>query len=317
MRRNLKASLELNDYRYISNPIDENIRVVWFINYEEFNKFSYFKEKKFITATSLFFADSEEKGKLLYKIKDKETGKEYFDIKLNSIKQINEYDYVFVPCEEAKKFLISRGIASKILTMDIPLKQTKLDIKGTQNSKLVYIYFHLEENTKYFYTLLDADDFEAAKRIREFAETFNDYKIIVVSKDILKNRMMKKIFKKSPTNLVFTNIVGEDIYASLVYNSCGYLALSSYYGQTIELSEAMCIGKPIFALSTNSFKDILIDKETAYVYNNFAQLIDGVTAFNSNKLPSIKDKQIEFSKKNSVKVVGKEIIDLYKKIIEV
>ena len=56
LRKNLKASLELNNVRYLTNPIDENIEVVAYLNYNDLNRFNYFKGKDFKKITFAFFS---------------------------------------------------------------------------------------------------------------------------------------------------------------------------------------------------------------------------------------------------------------------
>ena len=67
MRRNLKASIELNGASYITNPIDERIKSVLFINYKDINKFTYFKDKEYKKITLAFFAENDTNAKILSK----------------------------------------------------------------------------------------------------------------------------------------------------------------------------------------------------------------------------------------------------------
>ena len=90
------------------------------------------------------------------------------------------------------------------------------------------------------------------------------------------------------------------------------MLFNSAYGSTIELMEAFSIGKPVLALKTSSFSDILIDNETAYVYNNFGSFVNGFNYLISGNLPLLKDKQIEFSENHSIVKQGKEFIDIYR-----
>ena len=69
MRRNLKASIELNGASYITNPIDERIKSVLFINYKDINKFTYFKDKEYKKITLAFFAENDTNAKILSKFK--------------------------------------------------------------------------------------------------------------------------------------------------------------------------------------------------------------------------------------------------------
>ena len=65
-------------------------------------------------------------------------------------------------------------------------------------------------------------------------------------------------------------------------------------------------------------KKIIINnnKNYYYVYNNFVSFVNGFNEFISGNLPSLKEKQIEFSLKHSIMNLGQEFIKIYKKVVE-
>lgn len=314
IRRNIKASVELNNFSYITNPIDERIKSVLFINYKDINKFNYFKDKEYKKVTLAFFSENDTNAKILSKFKTEDGKNTIFSISDSDRKILNQYDEIIVPTPEAKKYLVDHDIIKPIDVLYPPIKRTKLELHDKENKKLVYVYFRFNDNIKYFYTILDFIDDEAANKILEFAKIYNQYKFIVIVHNLDK-KLSKKVykkFKKHPGNIIVTNVVPEDIYASIIYNSEGFLLFNSAYGSTIELMEAFSIGKPVLALKTSSFSDILIDNETAYVYNNFGSFVNGFNYLISGNLPLLKDKQIEFSENHSIVKQGKEFIDIYR-----
>ena len=319
MRRNLKASIELNGASYITNPIDERIKSVLFINYKDINKFTYFKDKEYKKITLAFFAENDTNAKILSKFKIIGNSNDtVFTIGESDKKILNQYDEIIVPSEEAKNYLLNHDITASIDVLYPVIKRTKYELEDKESKKLVYVYFRMNSSTKYFYTILDYTDEDAADKILELAKIYPQYKFIVIVHNLNKksSKRVYKKFKKHPGNIIVTNIVPEDIYSSIVYNSLGYLLFNSSYGSTIELMEAYSVGKPVLALKSSSFKDILIDNETAYVYNNFVSLVNGFNEFISGNLPSIKEKQIEFSLKHSIMNLGQEFIKIYKKVVE-
>ena len=313
LRKNLKASLELNNVRYLTNPIDENIEVVAYLNYNDLNRFNYFKGKDFKKITFAFFSEFESDFKIL-NLKN-EKGKIGYQIKENVVKNLNQFDMIFVPSLESKNILLENRITKDIEILLPPIKRTKFELKDKETKKLVYIYFHLEENSKYVYTFLDSKDESAAKRILEFARIFSNTKIIVLIPNFHKKeaKAVNKYFKRVASNVYACPIIGEDIYSSLVYNAFAYINLNSTYSATIETLEAFTCGVDVFSLKSAVLNDILIDKENGYVYNEFDQLIAGFNDFLVGKLPSLKEKEIEFIKKNDIKKVGSRFIDIYKK----
>lgn len=311
LRKNLKASLELNDYRYLTNAIDERIEAVCYINFNDVNKFNYFRGKDFKKITFAFYSDFENDFKVLSFSKDK--NKKY-QIKESYLKTFSEYDLIFVPSEEAKSLLKENKVESNIEVLLPPIKRTKFELKDSELSKLIYIYFHIEENSKYVYTFLDSKDEQAAKRIIELARIFSNIKFIVIIPDYhtKEAKVVSKYFKRCGQNLFVSGILSEDIYDSLVYNASAFILLNSLYTASVELLEAYTCGVPVLSLSSSAFKDILIDKENSCVYNDFDAFINGFNDFLAGKLPDLKDYQKTFMKTNDIKKIGKKFIDYYR-----
>lgn len=311
LRKNLKASLELNNYRYLTNAIDERIETVFYVNFSDLNKFNYFRGKDFKKVTFAFYGEFENDLKILSFDK---TLKDQCNIKESFTKTLSNYDLVIVPSLEAKQLLIDNGVTTNIEVLLPPIKRTKFELKDSELSKLIYIYFHIEENSKYAYTVLDSKDENAAKRVIELARIFSNMKFIVIIPGYQKkeSRIVSKYFKRCAQNVFVCDILSEDIYDSLVYNASAFILLNSLYTASTELLEAYTCGVPVHSLSTSAFKDILIDKENSCVYNDFDAFINGFNDFLAGKLPDLKDYQKTFMKTNDIKKIGKKFIDYYR-----
>ena len=311
LRKNLKASLELNDFHYLTNAIDERIKTVAYINFNDVNKFNYFKGKDFKKISFAFYSESEGDTKLLSINKGSEPN---YVLKDNQIKILSQYDLIFVPSIVAKEILQANNVATNIEVLLPPIKKTKFDIRDSEISKLVYIYFHIEENSNYVYIILDGKDEEAAKKVVEFAKIFSQLKIIVIVPGLNKKeaKPVRKYFKRWGQNVYITPVLSEDIYTSLVYNANAFLLFNTLYNSSIALLESYICGVPVFSLKTSAFKDILIDKENSYVYNDFESLIDGFNSFLAGNLPSLKENQKAFMKANDIKSIGRKFIKHYK-----
>lgn len=316
LRKNLKASLELNDLRYLTNAIDENIKVVEYINFNDHNKFNFFKGKELKKVSYAFYSEFENDSKVLSVAKPK-SEKKYL-IKENNVKILSKYDLLFVPSIEAKELLLKEGIETNIEVLFPPIRRTKFDLKDREIQNLIYIYFHLEENNKYVYTFLDNVDSVAAKRVVEFARIFSNLKIIVVIPRLKTKeaRAVNKYFRKTAQNVYTCPVLSEDIYASLVYNAFAYINVNTLYTGAFALFEAFSCGVNCFTLKENSFKDIAIDKQTSYVYNDFDSLINGFNEFLSQKIPSLSDKEKEFVDKNDIRSIGRRFVEINEKYFE-
>jgi glycosyltransferase involved in cell wall biosynthesis len=70
----------------------------------------------------------------------------------------------------------------------------------------------------------------------------------------------------------------------------------------------------IFALEASVYQDIVIDKGNGYVYNNFDSLKEGIKLFLSDELPTTYKKEKAIANENTLKNVGKKLIEIYKGI---
>ena len=130
------------------------------------------------------------------------------------------------------------------------------------------------------------------------------------------NEYFYKLLNHHPSNVIISDIVEEDIYKSVVLNSEAMILLNSTFGPTKEIMEAIALGKPILGLQSSSFNDILIDKETAYVYNDLKSFIEGFNLFTYGKLPSLSDKQKRYFANNELSLIGTRLVNEYIKIKE-
>lgn len=310
LRKNIKSSLELNEYRYLTNAIDERIKTVCYLNFNDLNKFNYFKKKTVKKIGFAFYSEFESDFKLFNLTKNKT-----LSIKEGDIKTLNGYNLLFVPSEEAKETLMKNGVKTNIETLLPPVRKTKFELKGTEFLKLVYIYFHFEENSEYIYTILDNKDGDAAKRVIEFAKIYSNLKIIVIIPNFRKReaKAVNKYFKRTAQNIYVSGILSDDIYTSLVYNAKAFCLFNTTLSACINLLEAYTTQTPVFALKDSAFSDILIDKENSYVYNDFDTFINEFNNFLVSKTPSLKENQKEFMKEHDIKKSGKRFIEIYNK----
>ena len=318
LRRNLKNGLELNNVKYINSPIDENIKIVHFLNFEDYNKFNYFKNKTIIKAVSVLSTESDSKGRLFNRIKNKESKDFEYHISKKDLNILNSFDYVLAPSEEAKKLLLDEGVISKVEVLNPSVKLSKLKLDQTEIANIVYIYFHFEENSKYFLIPLDYTDIEAAKKILNLASIFKNYRFIVYSQDLnLKEaKSVKKIFKKHPWNIIIANNLEEDVYYSMLYRSSGVILLNEVPLFLLELMEAFAAKKPVLALKNSVFQDMAIDKINSHVYNDFASLIKGINELILGELVDLSTNEYKFASENRIQVVGEKLAELYKRMLK-
>lgn len=309
LRKNLKGSLELNDFIYSSSVYDDTYNIAHFITLEDFKKNKSELKKGVKVVLSLLYCEEDFDGRL-YK---KNISDEYV-ISKSDIETINKATLVLVPSLKAKQYLILLGVKTKIEVLSCGVNVTKFLIKNTYVRTIAYRYLKCPEEMQFMVSVIDCQDTEAEKILYGLALSFPKIKFVVVCDYKHASHEMKKLFKKSPPNLLNTGPLEDDVYISLTYNAKAFLFVGSIQGNAIQAYEAMASETEIFALEASVYQDIVIDKGNGYVYNNFDSLKEGIKLFLSDELPTTYKKEKAIANENTLKNVGKKLIEIYKGI---
>lgn len=318
LRRFYKNALELNDVKYINNPIDDNIKIVHFVKLEDYKKFNSFRNKKFIKIVNLFLDDKPGTKNVVSKNKNKETNEIEYHIPKKETELLNEFDTIIVPTLLTKKFLIEEGVNRTIEVLNPPVKLTKVDLELSEIANIAYIYFHLEESAKFLLVLLDYQDKEAAERVQILASIYKEYRFLVCTDDLnSKNgKDVRKVFKRHPSNIIIATNVAADVYYSALYRSEGVLLLNDTPHYSLEIMEALAAKKHLLALETSVIKDMIIDKINGHVYNDFASLIQGIDEVSKGKLLDLRANGYEFAFKSRIQAIGEKLVEIYRKTLK-
>ncbi len=318
LRRFYKNGLELNNIRYITNPIDDNIKIVHFVNLEDYKKFNSFRNKKFIKIVNVFSNDKDNGKGIISKIRNKETKKVEHHIQKKEVDLLNEFDAVIAPTPLTRKFLIDEGVTTKVEVLNPPVKLTKVDLESSEIANIAYIYFHLSESTKFLLVLLDHQDEEAAERIQTLASIYKDYHFLVCTGDInsKSGKAVRKVFKRHPSNVIIASNVAEDVYYSALYRCEAVILMNNLPYYSLEVMETLASKKHLLALQTSVIEDMIIDKINGHVYNDFASLIQGVDELNKGKLPDLRKNGYEFAYNNRIQAIGEKLVEIYRKALK-
>lgn len=309
LRKNIKGALELNEQNYSVSFYDETYQVAHFIDLEDYKKYRNENTKKIKKIISLFYLEEDVNGQVY----ERKIGGKHQVSKAN-IELINEFDTVFVPSKEAKNYLLQQGVLPRIKIVSPGVNLSKFSLENSYIRLICYRYLQLSEEMPFCISVFDYRDDDVFMRLRQIAELYPKVKFVGIYHCDKISRLATKIIKKAPQNLIFTTLLEEDIYLSLIYSAKMFLLLGSEKGCVLESYEAMAGNTQIMALNSAVFNDIVIDKETGYVYNDFASLKEGVELFLNNKLPSTITKAKEVAINNSLKVVGEKLIKIYQEI---
>ena len=307
LRKDLKGSLELNNFPYSVSVYDETYSIAHFVTIDDFKKYKNETPKGTKFVLSLLYCEEDSDGKVLKLNHEKNNIISKFDVDA-----INKADFVLTPTIKTKQQLILSGVTTPIEVLLPGINVSKYSIKNTYIRNIAYRYLKCSEEYSFVTTVLNYEDVEAFRRIQNIASKFSKIKFIAIADNRNMSREIKKIIKKSPSNLQFPSVLDEDVYISLIFNSKAYLFINSNPGNILQCFEAMASGTQIIALNSGIYPDIVIDKENGYVYNNFDSLIDGFNKFINNELNPTIQKAKEFANVNALKNIGEKLIEIYR-----
>ena len=307
LRKDLKGSLELNNFPYSVSVYDETYSVAHFVTVDDFKKYKNETPKGTKFVLSLLYCEEDYDGKVLKLNHEKNNIISKFDVDV-----INKADLVLTPTIKTKQQLILSGVTTPIEVLLPGINVSKYSIKNTYIRNIAYRYLKCSEEYSFVTTVLNYEDVEAFRRIQNIASKFPKIKFIAIADNRNMSREIKKIIKKIPSNLQFPSVLDEDVYISLIFNSKAYLFINSNPGNILQCFEAMASGTQILALNSGIYPDIVIDKENGYVYNNFDSLIDGFNKFINNELNPTIQKAKEFANVNALKNIGEKLIEIYR-----
>lgn len=306
LRKDLKGALELNDYPYSVNVYDESYTIAHFLSIDDFKKIKSETPKGTKFVLSLIYCEEDYEGKILKLNHEKNYNISKFDVET-----INKSDLILIPSIKIKQQLILSGVTKPIEVLPPGINVSKYSIKNTYIRNIAYRYLKCSEEYSFVTTILNYEDIEAFNRVIKIASKFPKIKFVALFDKKYIGREIKKVIKKVPGNLEIAGVLDENIYLSLVFNSKAYLFINSNPGNVFQCYEAMASETQILALNSSVYPDIVIDKENGYVYNDFDSLMDGFSKLINGELTSTTSKGKEFANSNSLKEVGKKLIEIY------
>lgn len=314
IRKNIKGLLELSNESYVNQNATTFYKVAQYFKLSDVSSFDLeVKYKKINNGICLFYNECEQDDGIFFKDKDE------FVINKVTIDKINKFDFAFVPSELSKDYLRKLGVYCAIYVLNPSVKYSKFDFTTSIIKDVFYRICGINKGSKLFVSVIRDEDEEAIKKITLIANKFKDYKYIVLSEHKYLNQVKKnnKYFSKWTKNVMYMPLLDEDAYVSLLYNADIFININSYPSNFIESMECMASKTQIFSLSQSTFKDFLVDKENAYIYNDLESLTNGIEDYNNQILKSLKDEAYEYAKKYSLTNYGSYLIKIYKEIEEV
>jgi len=236
----------------------------------------------------------------------------------NNVQLVNKCDCILVPSFHAIKLLQDNGVESKIKVFNFYTKGVEFDLTDDIMKDLIFRYLFIKKGSYIITIFIQANDDEVYERIKILSENFKSIKFVVVyeeKKSSLSRKLRNKTKIKENDNIVFVKNIEEDLYISLMFNSKVLLLLNSLYSSDLEILDAYSSKTQVIGLKGAAFEDLIIDKKTAYIYNNLDDLLISLKQYIEGFLPSTIEEGIKFSKKYSLAEQSKKLINIYSEVM--
>ena len=317
LRKSIKSALEVLEIPF-TNSLMDDFDVAHFIYIEDENVIQELKERNIpIVVSALYCEDDPCASYIEYKNKD---GERTYTVKAKAIKFLESVDLILVPNQPAKDILINAGITTKIKICPTGVNFSRFDFSRDDEKELFYRYFSCDQDKKIALAIGDcSDEIDGLGVISKAAKICKDVNFYYLVKNERGNRLSwrnRREIKKLPHNVVFANLVPDDIYRSTLLNADVFLYPGYKPAGLISIYEAMAAKCQMIVRQQNILGDIAIDQDTAYVAAYSETLVGIIKDYFDGKLKPTIDKAYKVVSKNDMKAFGKKIQESYQEIIK-
>ncbi len=311
LRKNLKGALELNntqwvdsiyafpDIAHLLSPIDEDIG-------------KYARNEGIPVVVSALYAEEDPAASFLT-----------LDLRQNQIltpkaKRTLEFaDLILVPNTKAKE-LIQTEFPSKHIEIVTPgVNPFRFEFAETSSELSFCRYERFDKNEKYYLTIGNYADSETIKILTTIAKSVPSCRFFFLGGGVgSKASPLKRLNKKSPTNLKFLPIIDEDLYVSAMKNATGLLLFDSITENSMVALEALASKTPVFHVGNQKDSDAVQDyPDIIKNFNSAEETINFITSFDKSSYEEIIMKGYQVAESNNLSKLGKKLIELYKSLI--
>lgn len=317
LRKCLKGALELSGVPYTDN-IGDNFDIMHLISMDEENKIIFNNEDNKPVVISCLYSESDPGASYLeYKNKD---GVRTYNLSIRAIRFLSKGDLILVPSNEAKNFLIDKGINKNIEVISSGVNISRFDFSNNEEKQIFYRYFREDEKKKLIIALGDYDTAEGITSFIDIAIQNPNSLFYYFGPTLIKytGPKIKRLVKKAPKNAKFVGAVPDDVYKSALLNASIFLLPSYKPIGTISILEAMAAKCQIIAREEAiSFSSCLKEGETAYVAKFSETLSCLVKDYLEEKICSTVLQAYQEANKYRLENIGKQLKQYYIKTCKV
>ena len=315
LRKTIKSALEVLEVPYTDSLMDD-FDVAHFMFIEDENMIQELKERNIpIVVSALYCEDDPCASYIEYKNKD---GERTYTVKPKAVKFLDSVDLVLVPNQPAKDILVSSGVSTRIVICPTGVNLARFDFSRDDEKELFYRYFSCEQDKKIALAIGDCsgeiDGLGVISKAARLCKDVNFYYLVKNEHGNKLGRKNRKEIKKLPHNVIFANLVPDDIYRSGLLNADVYLHPGYKPAGLISVYEAMAAKCQLIMRQQDIINDIAVDQQTAYVASYSETLVGIIKDYFEGKLKPTINSAYKIAAKNDIKAFGKVLKDFYQEL---
>ena len=317
LRKSIKGALEILEIPYTISLMDD-FDIAHFIYIEDDNVIEELKERNIpIVVSALYCEDDPCASYIEYKNKD---GERIYVVKPKAVKFLNSVDLVLVPNQPAKEILVNAGVSTRIEMCPTGVNFSRFDFSRDDEKELFYRYFSCEQGKKIALAIGDcSDEIDGLSVVGKAAQICKDVNFYYFVKNEHGNKLSwknRRAIAKLPHNVIFANLVPDDIHRSALLNADIYLHPGYKPAGLITIYEAMAAKCQLIVRQQDILEGIAVDQETAYVASYSETLAGIIKDYFDGKLKPTINAAYKKVSKNEIKSFGKKIVEYYQELIK-
>lgn len=305
LRKSIKGSLEAIKLEYTTSVFDD-YDLVHFINIHNTSKVKLAKESKLPIIINALYCENIHKSAIVQFKKDE------LKLKGKYRRCLNLADVVLVPGDEAKKFLISEKVTSKIIVFKPPVNLKHFKMQDEADRNLFFRYFTEREGVQYVLSIGDYDNEIEMKNLIDVAHLCQNIKFYFFGANysLWSNKELDDI----PSNVVLSDLVESDVFRSALMNSQVLLVLDPKKKEAINVVEAMAAKVQVMSFNDPHDESYLKNGENAYLCNGAYDLAKCLESYLKGKLKPTIEQAYKLACEHDLENSGKRLLKIYESL---
>ena len=309
MRKNLKGACELAGVTWVESSLAMP-DLVHFISPDDEGKLNEARSNGEKVVVSALYCESDSAARFLDYLPNVDVPM----LKPKSLRMLNNADFVFVPGENERRFLVSSGVTSPIDLLPPGVKLSRFEKNDPIESMVFYRYFGVKENERYVFYCGSLDDKRTVDLFAKTAALCPGLRFFYFGNSRWSSNaaaLTKRLKKSSPSNVTFSGIVEDDVYRSAIMNADVYLAMLEQFSDPIQISEACAAQTQIIAIGDERVGSILIDKKNCYIYPDPEKAAAAIESYCLGKLKPTIIEGYKSARECALSAIGKKLKAVY------